>query len=242
MKPIGKHVRTPKIFWKLLAALGFVIGAIIYAHSDSPKIWYLVAAILTGLIWWGAIVLVHGLEKPEEPKTETPHAASTSTSLAPNSTTHPLTLKNLFDTDFRDTLSLNGNLSVTSPVDGLVHQIPYRVFLDFRSLAKFLAIFIPFDPDAFNYCAAVASKFQLALYDAESTVDVMMNDPGETSQTHLKDLTFSGRIFVYHENHFSSKRTRFLRRIIFQAKGLRAIQGQRLSRIALEGEPRSASA
>lgn len=123
------------------------------------------------------------------------------TSVKPPATLpHMWTLRELFDSDFPSG-SVASELTATK--DGVQFKIPYRVVTDFHSRTKLLAFFVPFSPDAFDHCEMLANNLQLPLDAINKSLSMSMTSPGDSARTDLRELTFSGRVFIYHENHFS---------------------------------------
>jgi hypothetical protein len=138
-----------------------------------------------------------------------PRPATTSQTTAQPATqpaTRPLTLREIFDTDFSNTLlGVAGDLSVRPAAGGKEVQIRYRVLMDFTSLTKFVAFFMPSAPDAEDVCAFLANNLQIPFETVSDTLLVKTAHPGETAQTSINDLKFTGRVYVYHEDHFSTR-------------------------------------
>jgi hypothetical protein len=75
----------------------------------------------------------------------------------------------------------------------------YNVYSDVSAYTKFLAFYVPhsiFSVTAIEYIAANIPKY---ISDIESMYGVMKGQ-GETSSTDTRELTFSGRVYIYHED------------------------------------------
>jgi hypothetical protein len=109
----------------------------------------------------------------------------------------------LFNTESHGLAAIDGHLGF-----GLIGAeesvtIPYRAFLDFKARCMFLAFFVPQHEHAFDLCAIIAKEFQTAIDSYQSTMTMASRYPGDMAQTDSKELHFTGRIYIYHENHFS---------------------------------------
>jgi len=115
--------------------------------------------------------------------------------------TQPLTLKNLFDTDFPSG-SVSNTITMKSVRDGTIFSIPYRVVTDFTARTKFIAFYVPSSPSAFDICCALPPQIQTVFDAIEKSIEITATDSGNAPTT-LKDLAFTGRSFIYCEDNFS---------------------------------------
>lgn len=69
---------------------------------------------------------------------------------------------------------------------------------DHTSNTKFLSFYVPHGPDSFAAIAALTKDYKLLL--TSSTVQMLSQNPGEATFSDSKDLRFSGRVFIYHED------------------------------------------
>jgi hypothetical protein len=117
---------------------------------------------------------------------------------APKTYPTPLTLRNIFDTDFSNQMTYGGEAESTD-VDGTHVTISWLVVADFIARTKYLAYYIPRSPKTVNICAALTSGYQQTLDDADKRVEIRLSIPGDSADTALRDLRFSGRIYIYLE-------------------------------------------
>jgi hypothetical protein len=134
----------------------------------------------------------------------------------------PVTLKQLFEIDWPNLPAFYHECILNSQTfeSGSV-KVAWRVNGDFVGRSKFLAILI--DPttkvsDAFKACEAIADSFAYFLDSVNSEVDIQGQAPDDTAPTHLKDMVFSKRIFIYYED-FSLPQKGMLE-TTYQNKGL----------------------
>jgi hypothetical protein len=75
--------------------------------------------------------------------------------------------------------------------------------VDFQSHSKFLAFFLQDSPDAFERCKALAADLQSPATAINDIASIQFSRAGETAATDVKDVTFTGRVYIYHETRFS---------------------------------------
>jgi hypothetical protein len=115
----------------------------------------------------------------------------------------PPTLHDVFKGDFADIGGISDNgFDLRSP-DGDTIHIDRRVLLDFPGKNEFIALYIPSTQHGFEICLAVAGLIQPMVSTLASRLDVTGGDSG--GMTDIKDLRFSGRVFIYHEWPLSNK-------------------------------------
>jgi hypothetical protein len=117
----------------------------------------------------------------------------------------PLTLRELFDTDF-DVFSVTTDNTLTSGSNAH-HSLHFstRTFFDFNSNSIFIAVYIPFNSNAYMTSSILAHKVQHLLDLVEQQIQVGAETPGETAATWSQNMRFSGRVFVYYEGILSLK-------------------------------------
>jgi len=74
------------------------------------------------------------------------------------------------------------------------------VYLDFDARTKFIAFYVPRSDH--SYAAAVNLWSQVQVTFASIEKQVVVRSGYQQNFTDLKDLTFSGRVFLYHEDMF----------------------------------------
>jgi hypothetical protein len=167
---------------------------------------------------------------PNQPLTVAANAPS------PSATPHylpvPLTLKNLFDTDFPQ-MHLTQDFKFTSRNTGSDYPITYQLIWDFDAKTEFLAVFIPRTTDAFIAAKAVAMGYQGMIDLLDERVKASASAPGESAATQSTDLTFSGRIFVYYEGDLTLQQMASLEQLFTERK--LAVEFRGLNYQALRG-------
>jgi len=115
----------------------------------------------------------------------------------------PTTLKQLFEIDWPNLPAFYHECVLSGQaLDAGAVKVAWRVNGDFVGRSKFLAILI--DPatkagDAFKACEAIADQYGHFIDSPNSEVDIEGQSPDDTAPTHLKDMVFSKRIFIYYE-------------------------------------------
>lgn len=129
------------------------------------------------------------------------------------------TLHDLFVTDFERFLSLGVQPEVERLVDKTKMKIEFRVHLDFLSKSKFTSAYIPACPMTYDICVKVAMQHQELLNLAEGGLVVNSLDPADATEERSKDLTFTGKVFIYHEMPMTLQQLGDLEKS-YQEKGL----------------------
>lgn len=115
-------------------------------------------------------------------------------------------LKKLFDEDFANIMQQNANRKLgvkTGSVETFV-LIPEKVYLDFAAKTKFVGYFISMStPSPYDVCKFLSEMPKETIKDFDNIAEVQGGHTTEISMTSSKDLVFSGRVYIYHENNFS---------------------------------------
>jgi hypothetical protein len=142
-------------------------------------------------------------KKPPSPQT-IPTPRTTAPPSTPSEKARP-TLLGLFKTDFSGIGGLtDGGFDLKDSAGNLIH-IDRRVLADFAGKNKFLAFYISSSEQLPDVCMALADiASTMALLGFPSGVNLIGGDSA-SGMTSLKDLTFSGRVFIYHEWPLTNK-------------------------------------
>ena len=155
-----------------------------------------------------------GERQVEEQFAPTDTGASPASHTVPHSREdHQPTLLDLFKKDFSNTLRSSDQedaIKFQRP-DGASLNIRRQVYMDFPAMAKFAGFYIPMPPPplnlsgdmTFNACLALikADAVQQAFDHVASQVAIASGRDGQ--MTRIQDLTFSGRVLIYHEEFLS---------------------------------------
>ena len=115
----------------------------------------------------------------------------------------PLTLRQMFDTDF-NVSSVTEDVTFTLTNKRTLH-FSARLFFDFDANSQFIAFYIPFGSDAYTTCSLLPSKLPDIITSVERRLKIAEKIPGETAATWSHQMKFSGRVFVYYEDDLSLK-------------------------------------
>jgi len=213
------------ISWQAALAGGMgiiviIVSAFVYEHIDKPKILWLAYAGIAVILACATKSVIDYLESrseiakdraathPMQPGEKMP---TTSPASAPATQTGDnrqpidaiqLTLRELFDSDFNKYGHCSGSIALKFK-DGREVTFPYLVVTDFSARMKFLAFFISRSEHALENCQAIATCYQTAFEAVEGALIMRAGRSGELASTDLKDLTFSGRIYIYYEDSFT---------------------------------------
>lgn len=120
-------------------------------------------------------------------------------------TEKPPTLSDLFKRDFPNTMKATDDLQLKRQMDDSIVHIKRQVYLDFSAKAQFVGFYVPssdpFSDETFKICKALVDAVQPAIEELAKRVEIRGGYKGE--DTTVKDLTFSGRVFLYHEGFLS---------------------------------------
>jgi len=127
----------------------------------------------------------HKHPKPEEPKAKSEK---------------PPTLSDLFKSSFPNTLRVDGNEWALMKEGIKITSGPTKVYLDFEAKAKFIAFYVPHSYLSYTAATGLWQQVQEAFSAIEKSVGVTSGYGA--NPTDLKELTFSGRVFIFHEDRF----------------------------------------
>jgi hypothetical protein len=132
----------------------------------------------------------------------------------------PLTLRDLYDTDFEHyEYRTDGSFTFTSLDKTRSYNLQISLLIDFGAKSMFIAAFIPNDIDpqtALYLGVALAQRHQHIAEELNHQTSFAVRIPGDTSGTSSKDATFSGRIYIYCGTDFSQEQLAALERFYKQ--------------------------
>lgn len=115
----------------------------------------------------------------------------------------PPTLMDLFNKDFSNMGGLTDKGFDLRSSDGETIHVNWRVVMDFSGKSDFVAFYIPSADHGFDSCLALADMVRPMITDLSKRIEVTGGDSGGVTSS--RELTFSGRVFVYHEWPLSNK-------------------------------------
>jgi hypothetical protein len=143
----------------------------------------------------------------------------------------PMTVKSLFSSDFPEFYKSAISGSVVFE-DGERVQIKTQEYEDFQGKSSFIVFYIPETSKTARVCTRLANSVPGELKTIETDRDASVTTDGFETSTHLRDLVFSGRVYVYHETPLSLKQksdlTEYFKRrhLDVQFRGWGYLQGQ----------------
>jgi hypothetical protein len=111
-----------------------------------------------------------------------------------------LTLHDLFKRDFPTSLGFSEKRTLMFQTGNTQSslQIECVICAEHDANSSFLSIYVPTSPITYDACAHLSDGYKLTLDGVKSKVAVESKMPGDSDATALNELTFSGRIFIYH--------------------------------------------
>jgi len=108
----------------------------------------------------------------------------------------PVTLESLFKSDFPNLMKITKTAEPTTFENGDSVVVTSQEYADFAARSSFLGHYIPATPLTFRVCVRLANSSYILLDSINKGMGIQTFD---ASGTTLKDLKFSGRVFIYHE-------------------------------------------
>jgi hypothetical protein len=138
-----------------------------------------------------------------------------------------LVLRDLFLTDFSvgdtDTTSTNrGGFTIQNNETKALTHVEYVVVRQVETGTKFLKFYILYTSETERICKDLADKYEFALNSfLEGRVDTQKT-PGDAEAISSNNLTFSKRIFIYHETYLSPEQVIAVR-TTYEGRGLTVV-------------------
>lgn len=162
---------------------------------------YVVVSVLCaalGVLYWAGINTVYSrLLIPKSPATSPPKTETATTKTEEK----PPTLLDLYKSSFPNTLRVDGNSWGLLKDNSQVLSGPTKIYLDFDAKTKFVSFYIPTSKYSYEAASALWSQVNTTFAAVAKSVGVQAGYGH--NPTDLKDLTFSGRVFLWHEDNFN---------------------------------------
>ena len=112
----------------------------------------------------------------------------------------PPTFKEIFKTDFSNLMRVSWDV----PLDGSIGQyvIYAQAYYDYFGNSKFLGYFLPTSPHAYDAAVEISKNYG-SMATAKNGVITSGKMTGDSAMTTDRDLVFSGRVYIYHEDEWS---------------------------------------
>lgn len=111
------------------------------------------------------------------------------------------TVAELFKSDFPQFFKISSEMTTKVGIAPPVN-FTAQVYKDLEAQSMFLGIYIPASPFTFSACLGIAHDYEKILKEAENAV-IIYTRPGEHVPNTSRNLKFSGRIYIYHEQELS---------------------------------------
>jgi hypothetical protein len=102
-------------------------------------------------------------------------------------------------TDLTPSVGLVWNANAEMEIQGQKLLLFYNVYSDVSAYTKFIAFYISHSAFSLTAIEFIAANMPRYFSDIESMYGVMKGQ-GEMSSTNTRELTFSGRVYIYHED------------------------------------------
>src|SRR6266850_301315 len=166
-----------------------------YRPWDHAKVTGLILSLVV-LLTSGAWLVIRLINLPDQITTvETTQEAAPK----PQQIEIPrLTLRQLFNTEFERTTKYGEEREVVFR-SGIRVRVQSTIYMDHDAKSSFLGFYIPASPRTYEVATMLADNYNTTL-EAGKQISVTTTNPGEKIATSSKDLAFTGRMFLYHED------------------------------------------
>ena len=200
---IGEWAATI-ITWVWLGVV-FLLRVLAWTETDGKPRRFIVkvVGVFCVLLFTVFLIVTTILRKPDNepwtnlqkllPKKEVPALVTPVPSPEPQ-----LTLETLFKTDFPNVVKTTITPDPTRFEDGRTITIISQAYEDFASKSLFVGYYIPYTDLTFRECVRIGNKksAQSLIEAVNKRLSLSLTDDANTS---IKDLTFTGRVYIYHE-------------------------------------------
>lgn len=188
------------IIWSLF---GVAIRKFVHRNKSMSLILFVTSFAALGFLVWYAI-----FKLPFQQATGAKESKSKGAPVAvPSSTPElPPTLHDLYATDFPGFAHFanEGELHAKSPDENIEKvRIAYTIHMDFAAKSRFISVYIASSPATYHTCKEVPNFYHEILDEADKTTEMIVQRPGDSATEHSKELTFTGKIYVYHEDNLT---------------------------------------
>jgi hypothetical protein len=125
-------------------------------------------------------------------------------------------LRDLFEEDCAKFFSLGCDLD--AEIDEEKTTARLSVAMDMAANAKWPTIYIPRSPKAFRIAGSMADKYMALMDELIAGIEITSAYPGDSGPVSNKDLRFSGRVYIYHEDYFDVQQIAALD-VVFRTHG-----------------------
>jgi hypothetical protein len=192
----------------MVAALGCFLRALFLAWVDEEKApkqerpRKMIALIGMVIFGFGFLSCAAWFFWPQ--RTEAPKAATIE---------QPKSLADFFKEDFPNFMKMNHALTLGLERKGLPTakiDVNIAVYMDFASKTKFYGVYVSHSDVTYNFCVLFPGWYKDQFNALQSGLLTIAKDPADSGPTDGRDLTFSGRLYLYTEDDLSLSEKAFL--------------------------------
>ncbi len=115
----------------------------------------------------------------------------------------PITIHDCFDKDFPQFLRIFNELQVGATDTGETVKVECALYLDPTTNTDFISLYVPHSSRPYVICGHLGTEIRNLREQLKSKVGINTLNPGDTKSTASKDLIFSGRVYIYHEDELT---------------------------------------
>ena len=187
----------------IISALALGGTDIVWQFTTKMPWWWrtIVGASVGSLIFVGLPETLRWVSRRQQQITPVTPPVANTLPISEIDTTPP-TLMELFKSGFPNTMKVDGASWGLVNKDG--HELlkgPSKVYLDFDARTKFIAFYIPRSEYSYESARSLWSQVPPTFAAVEKNIGVQAGY--HQNLTDLKDLKFSGRVFLYYEDNFN---------------------------------------
>lgn len=143
----------------------------------------------------GQTIHLHNQSKAASPQTTAPAPVAPAPS---TSTEKPSTLRDLFGSDFSSVMKFTDPSCEIQWKDGTKTPFVCQAYLDFPGKSQFVGYYIPSSPKTFDVCVKLVDGVRETIQKVPQRIAVSAGYRDQRNS--IKDLTFTGRVLLYHED------------------------------------------
>lgn len=198
----GKKKPWYKKVWAILLAtciaislvLGVVWTGIQICESETVKSFFAQSKIEEkGLP--KQLLLAEKIQSPDNEKILKSNNGQLEKEEKPNEGAYLSPVHESFKTDSSHTLRVSKSMFTITDTN---KKIEAQLHMDFNGGSTFISLYIPSSPKTYEICKEMINHYNTILEMQNNSVEVESHLPGERP-IEMKDLKFSGRVFIYHE-------------------------------------------
>lgn len=117
------------------------------------------------------------------------------------------TLSDLFKTDFPNLLRVDktSNWTIQNIATGAEtkYDVQYSVYMDFGANSKFMGMYLACSKESYAISETFSQMCRQLIKDIDAGITTIAKYPGDSNGTSSDTLSFTGRVYIYHDDDFS---------------------------------------